>query len=153
MDLIIFTGLQGAGKSTFYLTYFADTHIYVSKDVLHNNRRPQRRQMQLIEDALREQRSVVVDNTNSSVEVRKPLIEVGRLYGAEIVGYYFESSVSECIQRNKQRTGKAKVPVVAIYATAKRLVRPAYEEGFDRLYEVRIGDEGKFEVRRWEKIE
>ncbi|MFL5706482.1 MAG: AAA family ATPase, partial [Ktedonobacteraceae bacterium] len=60
MELVIFIGLQGSGKSTFYHTYFAATHEYVSKDLLSNNRKPQRRQMQLIEQALEQQRSVVV---------------------------------------------------------------------------------------------
>ena len=153
MDVVIFIGLQASGKSTFYRTYFAATHGYISKDVLQHNKRPQRRQMQLLEEALREQRSVVVDNTNATVEVRKPLIEMGRLYGAKIIGYYFESEVRQCIERNKQREGKAKVPDVAIYVTAKKLVRPSYEEGFEQLYNVRIVGEGRFEVRDWEETE
>ncbi|MDQ6645100.1 MAG: ATP-binding protein, partial [Chloroflexota bacterium] len=52
MELIIFIGLQGSGKSTFYRTYLAATHEHVSKDVLGNNKNPNRRQLQLIEMAL-----------------------------------------------------------------------------------------------------
>jgi predicted kinase len=151
MELIIFVGLQGSGKSTFYNTYFAATHEYVSKDLLSNNRKPQRRQMQLIEEALEQQLSVVVDNTNPTPEVRKPLLEIGHLYGATVTGYFFKAEVKQCIERNRQRTGKAKVPLVAIYATAKKLQQPTYAEGFDALYTVEIADNGTFDVQVIEK--
>ena len=151
MELIIFVGLQGSGKSTFYHTYFAATHEYVSKDLLSNNRKPQRRQMQIIEEALEQQLSVVVDNTNPTPEVRKPLLEIGHFYGATVTGYFFKAEVKQCIKRNQQRTGKAKVPPVAIYATAKKLQQPTYAEGFDALYTVEIADNGTFDVQVIEK--
>jgi hypothetical protein len=41
------------------------------------------------------------------------------------------------------------VPDVAIYATSKKLEPPSYAEGFDTLYDVRIADNGAFEVHEW----
>jgi predicted kinase len=148
LELIIFIGLQGSGKSTFYRRYFAETHELVSKDLFPNNKHKNLRQAQLIEDALQAGRSVVVDNTNPTLEDRAALILQGRLYGAEIAGYYFDSTVQQCLERNTQREGKAKVPVVAIYTTAKKLIRPTWKEGFDRLYTVQIKDDGMFEIVR-----
>ncbi|HLX39176.1 MAG TPA: ATP-binding protein, partial [Ktedonobacteraceae bacterium] len=139
--------LQASGKSTFYRTHCATTYEHVSMDLLQHNKNPRKRQMGLIETALQTQQSVVVDNTNPTVEDRLPLIQLGQQYGAKIVGYYFDSSVRQCIERNKQREGKAKVPAVAIYATAKKMVRPSYGEGFDMIYDVSIGDNGAFVVR------
>ena len=52
----------------------------------------------------------------------------------------------ECLRRNEMREGKARVPDVAIYATAKMLVAPSIEEGFDELLCVRLNDSA-FEVR------
>lgn len=147
MELIIFIGLQASGKSTYFHTHFAATHQYVSKDMLRNNKRPDTRQTQLIESALKTGHSVVVDNTNPTVEARAQLINLGRMHGARIIGYYFESHVSICIKRNKQREGKARVPDVAIYATAKKLVSPTYAEGFDELYYVRLVDNSEYEVQ------
>jgi predicted kinase len=144
MELIIFVGLQASGKSTFFSERFAATHEHVSKDLLRNNRN--RRQAKLIEAALEEGSSVVVDNTNPAVEDRRTLIELGREFGARIVGYYFESEVRRCIGRNRRRTGKAKVPDVAIYAAAKRLVSPSYSEGFDELFYVHMADDSSFDV-------
>jgi predicted kinase len=149
MELIIFMGLQASGKSTFYRSHFAATHAYVSKDLLRNNKKPGRRQMQLVEEALQAGQSVVVDNTNPTPQEREPLLRLGHEYGAEVIGYYFESQVRPSLERNKTRPGKARVPNVAIYTTAKKLIRPSYAEGFDKLYDVRIVDDVGFEVREW----
>lgn len=147
MELVIFVGLQASGKSAFYRERFAATHEHVSKDLLRNNKNPNRRQARLIEAALETGSSVVVDNTNPTVEDRRPLIRLGRELGARIVGYYFDSTVRQCVERNRRRAGKDKVPDVAIYATASRLEHPSLSEGFDELFRVRLTDDPAFEVR------
>jgi predicted kinase len=146
LELVIFIGLQASGKSTYFRERFAVTHELVSKDLFPNNRNRNRRQAQLIEVALGVGSSVVVDNTNPTVEDRQSLLRLGREHGAKIVGYYFESTARECVERNRLRAGKAKVPDVAIYATAKKLVPPSYSEGFDELFRVRLTG-SSFEVR------
>src|ERR1700722_8909084 len=95
-ELVLFVGLQGAGKSSFYRARFAGTHDLVSKDRFPINRNPARRQRQLIEATLAAGRSVVVDNTNPTVEERADLIALARPFGATVVGYYFESRVADC---------------------------------------------------------
>ena len=146
MELVILVGLQASGKSTFAGQRFAGTHVYVSKDAMRNARKKEPRQRQLVEAALREGRSVVVDNTNPTLEDRAALIELGRAYGAEIVGYYFEPDLAASRERNRQREGRARVPDVALYVTIKKLQPPRLAEGFDRLYRVRLVGE-QFEVR------
>ena len=138
LELVVFVGLQASGKSTFFRERFAGTHEHVSKDLLRNNRNPSRRQRHLLEAALEEGRSVVVDNTNPTPEDRRQLVELGHDLGAAVVGYYFESGVGACLERNRERVGRARVPDVAIYATAKRLVVPTCAEAFDDLLRVRI---------------
>ena len=147
MELIIFVGLQASGKSTFFRERFAATHEHVSKDLFRNNKNRNRRQAQLIETALKEGSLVVVDNTNPTVEDRRTLIEMGREFGARIIGYYFESDVRRSIGRNRRRIEKERVPDVAIFTTAKKLVAPSYSEGFDELYCVRMTDDFSFKVR------
>ena len=146
VELVIFVGLQASGKSTFFRERFAATHEHVSKDLFPNNRNRNRRQTRLIVAALESERSVVVDNTNPMPSDREPLVEIAREFGAGIVGYYFESGVRECLARNARREGTSRVPDVAVYATAKRLVPPSRVEGFDELFCVRPSGPA-FEVR------
>jgi predicted kinase len=41
--MVIFIGLQASGKTTFFQTYFAETHVLVSKDRFRNNKNRDRR--------------------------------------------------------------------------------------------------------------
>lgn len=142
MEFVVLVGLQAAGKSTFCRERLADTHTLVSKDLLRNARNRHARQMALIEGALRRGESVVVDNTNPRMEDRSPLIAMGRVLGARIVGYYFEASLTDCLRRNASRQGRARVPDVAIYATARKLEHPREAEGFDAIFTVRLIEAG-----------
>jgi len=146
MEMIVLIGLQAAGKSTFYRQRFAATHALVSKDLMRSARNPGRRQTQLIEEALRAGRSLVVDNTNPSPAERVPLLQLARGHGAVVTGYYFEPDVRTSLLRNRLRDGRARVPDVAIFATANKLVPPSPAEGFDRLFDVRTGDGMAFHV-------
>ncbi len=148
MDIIIFIGLQGAGKSTFYQTHFATTHVYVSKDALNRSKTMNKatKQHMLLEEALRANCSVVIDNTNPTKEDRELLIQLGHLYNATVIGYYFDASISDCLTRNRERVGKARVPDKVIYITSKRMVLPSFEEGFDALFRVHTKQDGVFEV-------
>jgi predicted kinase len=151
-ELVLFIGLQASGKSTFYRTRFAATHAHVSKDRFRHNRNRDRRQRQLIEESLRQGQSVVVDNTNPTAEERQNLIDLARVHGARVVGYYFESRVRDCLERNRGRQGSERVEDVAIFATIKRLQPPSRREGFDQLFHVRLAESG-FEVSDWREEE
>ena len=133
-QLVVFCGLQGAGKTTFYHAHFAATHVHVSKDLMKNARHRDVLQEKMIEEALTAGKSVVVDNTNPTPIVRAPLIEIARRRGVRLVAYYFEVPVKVAIERNRQREGKARVPDVAVYVTSKKLVPPSFEEGFDEVH-------------------
>lgn len=108
---------------------------------MRHHRRPERRQAQLIAAALDAGRSVVVDNTNATAAERAALIALGRAQGATITGYYFPTEPGVALRRNRMRTGKARVPDVAIFAIHKRLQPPSMAEGFDALYEVRVDED------------
>jgi tRNA(His) 5'-end guanylyltransferase/predicted kinase len=149
MEVVILIGLQGSGKTTFCQRRFAATHAHVSRDRLRNNRRPRRREQELIRTALGEGKSLVVDNTHPSAADRAPIIAQAREFGARVVGYFFEPDLEACLARNRQREGKACVPEIALYATLKALERPSWAEGFDELHGVRMTDNGGFEISKW----
>jgi predicted kinase len=146
-ELVILIGLQAAGKSTFRRHRFDETHVVVSKDHFPHNRRPARRQERLVRAALETGKPVVVDNTNPRREDREQLIAMARDFSVRAIGYFFPASVQQSLTRNAQREGRARVPEVAVYSTAKALVAPSWLEGFDELYEVSWGADGDYVIR------
>ena len=147
MDLVIHVGLQASGKSTFRMAEYPK-HSVVSKDMMGRDRKSgvskSARQAQLIREDLSAGRSVIVDNTNVTLEERAELIQLGREYSAWVVGYHFRCSTQQSLDRNSRRSGKALVPRVGIIEKAKLFVAPTLAEGFDELYEVVWGPEKTF---------
>lgn len=136
-------GLQGSGKTTFSRRRFPG-HARVSKDDFPSARNKDRRQRELIDAAFGAGRPVVVDNTNVTAESRAALIAQARAWDARVIGYWLDAPVRLCLERNRSRPGKGRVPDAAVFAAAKRLVPPVRAEGFDELYRVRA--EADFEV-------
>jgi predicted kinase len=145
MELVVLIGLPGAGKSTFYRERLAAATL-VSKDLLGAGGRLAERQGALVRAALGRGESVVVDNTNPAIADRAPLIAEARRQGARTIGYLFTPDLAGSRRRNAARTGKARVPDVALYVAAKRLQPPTHEEGFDELYDVRLVEGEGFAV-------
>lgn len=145
--LAVLVGLQASGKSTFVAQAFPADHVRVSKDRFPRARNRQRRQMRRVAEALRESRSVVVDNTNPTPRAWAPLIALGRALGARVVAYWFPPDLPASLRRNTARHGRERVPAVGVYATARSLRRPSRADGFDAVYEVRLDGRGGFTVR------
>jgi predicted kinase len=141
VQAIIFIGLQGAGKSSFYERFFATTHLRISMDLAGTRAREKR----LIGDCIARRRDFVLDNTNATSASRKPCIELAKAAGYEVTGYFFITDFRLCLERNAARIGKARIPVPALYRTRKVLEAPLYAEGFDQLYRV-SADRSDFEV-------
>lgn len=149
MEMAILIGLQASGKSTFYRTQLAATHVHISKDNFRSNKKPARRQRQLIVEALTAGQAICVDNTNPSIAVRAELFELARQFNATVTGYYFSTTLEDCLPRNAKRLGKARVPDVGLFATTKAMERPTLAEGFDMLWFVTLGDDGSFNMQPW----
>ena len=130
--IAIMIGIQGSGKSTFCQKYLPNFYR-INLDTLKT-----RHQEQLaIDECFKCGRNFVIDNTNPTIDERGKYILRAKKEGYKIVGYFLESKIKECIERNNQRTGKACIPATAIAATSNKLQLPSYDEGFDELYFVK----------------
>ena len=96
-ELIVFVGLPASGKTTYFRRTCADTHQHVSKDIMPRSVKKDKRQGELIAEALAAGRSVVVDNTYPTVASRAPLLALARQYGARAVAIEFLAEVRECV--------------------------------------------------------
>lgn len=140
---MIFIGLQGCGKSSFYERRFASTHLRISLDLAGTRAREAR----LLERTITLKRDFVIDNTNPARESRSRYILQARAAGYKIIGYFFPPDVQACLKRNAARQGAAQVPPAGIYRTAKQTEVPVYSEGFDQLFQVELSDQNEFVVR------
>jgi len=136
VECVILIGLPGAGKTTFYRETFAATHRHISKDLLAHVSNRAKRQARLIDEALADGASFVVDNTNATRAERALIIARARAAGARVVGFFLPVTTREAVARNRGREGMARVPDVAIFSVARRLEPPVLDEGFDELTEV-----------------
>lgn len=143
---VIFIGIQASGKSTFYHQNFSDDYVRINLDTLHTRNK----ESILLEECLLQKKSFVVDNTNPTAADRKRYIQAAKEQGYIIEGYFFQSVIQECMERNSLRTGKACISNKAIAYTSNRLELPSYQEEFDRLYFVYIED-GEFKVDLWKE--
>jgi predicted kinase len=138
MEAVVLVGLQASGKTSFYLERFFLTHLRISLDMLKT--RP--REKKLLDFCVQNRQRFVSDNTNTTLENRALYIEAAKENRFSVVGYYFTSGYDECLRRNATRTGKQRVPDVAIRVAADKLQVPSLDEGFDQLHYVRLDERG-----------
>jgi predicted kinase len=128
-EAIIFVGLQGSGKTTYFNNHFAATHQHISRDV----QKTVEREMTLVRECLRSGRSFVLDDTNATRAARALYIREAKAAGFNVVAYFFDTPVRTAIGRNNHRKDKKPIPVPAILRAAKGLQPPSQDEGLDEI--------------------
>lgn len=148
-------GIAGSGKTTYASERFPN-HVHVSLDTnrknlplavrrrliqrydrerpldlanISNNRKAECVQM---DDALEDSRSVVVDDTNLTREVRRPYVELAQKHGAAIRAVFF-TNVEQAYVWNGGRAskpGEDMVPKHVLDEQCERLEPPTKNEGF-----------------------
>ena len=145
MEAVIFIGIQGTGKSSFYQERFVHTHVRINSDML----RTKHRLRLLVNACLEARQPFVLDNTNVTRDVRAEFIAQAKASAFRIVGYYFRSDITSALARNSERVDASRIPDRGVLGTYKKLEIPQRAEGFDALYYVRIDPAGKFQVEEW----
>lgn len=142
MELIIFIGVQGAGKSTFFKERFFHTHIRINLDML----KTKHREKLLIQACLHAKQPFVIDKTNPTIADRAAYIAQAKGQHFKVVAYCFDSNFDNALRRNNQRKGKQKIPELGLKSVLKKLQPPTYAEGFDEIYSVENLDEQGFKI-------
>ena len=143
MQLILFTGVQASGKSTFYQQYFYHTHLRINLDML----KTRHRENILFDAALHSKTKMVIDNTNMSAADRSRYIQRAKAHQFEVISYYFETDLVSTLQRNSQREGKANIPEKGVQATFRKLEIPHTSEGFDEIFKVKLIENNGFSIQ------
>ncbi len=140
MQAVIFTGIQGSGKSYFYRKFFFHTHMRINLDML----RTRNREQHFLQTCIQTRTRFVVDNTNSTIDQRRVYIEAAKKAGYEVVGYFFDVAFEVAMQQNRSRKHTRVVPRAGVCATARKLQIPSAKEGFDKLYRVEMPLNGRY---------
>lgn len=141
--MVIFTGIPASGKSSFYKELFFNSHLRISMDLLNTRNK----ESKLLQYGFETQSRMVIDNTNVTRESRKKYIELAKQHQYQVIGYFFESSVPDCLERNRNR--KDAIKEIGIKAKYKDLEKPGSEEGFDKLFNTKIVN-NTFEISPYE---
>jgi predicted kinase len=111
--LHLLIGPAGSGKSTYARTHLPEFEV-VSTDRMREeltgdpsdqsqNYLVFQRCMDRVRTLLGEGHEVVFDATNCSEALRSMPVQAGRWSGAEVVGYFFDASLTEALRRNQLR--------------------------------------------------
>lgn len=141
--MVILMGLQGSGKSTFFAREFADKGFeHISLDIL----KTRRKEAEVLQDCIDNNKDCVIDNTNPTKADRSRYIVPGKHCDFRVVGYFLQSKLGDCLERNERR--ERKVPKKGILATFNKIETPSLQEGFDELNFVCI-ENGEFKISKW----
>src|SRR5438552_19111848 len=106
MEAIIFVGVQGSGKTSFYRERFSESHVRIRRDML----RTRQREQLLLAACLHGRQSFVIDITNPSSSDRARYIAPARSAGLRLVVISFGPSLRDAMRRNNQRYTTETIP-------------------------------------------
>lgn len=144
---IMLIGIPGCGKTTYCKAYKAENPntIHLSSDeirmaVTNNNPKYTKEENNFVfkymsDEALKELNNgnnVLYDATNLTRKSRKGILERLPKY-CEVNAIIFTPTIEECIERDNQRDGLAKVGADVIDKMVRRFQIPYYDEGFTNI--------------------
>lgn len=138
-EIIVAVGFPGSGKSTFFQTHIIPKgYAYVNRDTMGSWQHC----VSACELALKEGRSVAVDNTNPDLESRKRYIDVARSAGVSCRCFNLTASLDQAKHNNRFRemvpsaTKHVTVNDMVFHSYKKKFVAPSLSEGFSEILQI-----------------
>jgi len=137
-EVIIFQGFPASGKTTFYKRYFEPKdYVHVNRDLLSTSAKC----LKVLDEALENGKSVVVDNTNPNASSRKQYIDAAKKHGVPVRCFIFKVDEKLAKHLNLYRENVTKgthkhVPQVGFNIYKKNLEEPKLSEGFSEIKEI-----------------
>ena len=124
--MIVFVGMPGVGKTTYYSTYLKPLNYHhVNQDTLGSKAKC----LRVTRDACQKGQCVAIDCTNPGLSRREEFYSIGSKYNYNLVTIFFEGDGR---QRNKLRPDP--VPTIGYSMYYKYLVEPTPENTPGHLY-------------------
>ena len=91
---------------------------------------------------------IYIDATHLTPKARRELFKhINKEYVKELIAVSFEISTEVAIERNKNRVGRADVPMTVIRDMNGRFIRPILEEGFNEVWHLDANNNLVKEIR------
>ncbi|KAK3074794.1 DNA kinase/phosphatase Pnk1 [Teratosphaeriaceae sp. CCFEE 6253] len=158
VDIVLFCGSPGGGKSTLYWRCMQPLgYERVNQDILKTRDRCMRSAAAHVEEG----KPVVVDNTNADIETRASWVTLARQLRVPIRLVHFTAPAKLCEHNNIVRALTAMMnpekrdllPKVAFTGFASRYREPKLEEGFEDITRIDFKFEGSDEEKAiWSKF-
>ena len=84
-ELVVFVGMPGSGKNTYYNNYLSDTHVIIEQDILKTRQKV----MKELGKSLKTGKSIVINSMNQTQEKREEYYEKATEYNYKIKVLYF----------------------------------------------------------------
>jgi len=134
-ELIIMVGFPGSGKSYYVKNYLSLNYFHVSLDKYKSSNKC----INLCKKKLEEGDSVVIDNTNPSIESRKKFIDIAKKLNIKIRCIFFTTDELLSFHNNhfRSKINNSKiVPKIAYNIYKKKFIEPCIKEGFYKINKI-----------------
>lgn len=158
----ILMGLPRSGKTTFIEQRYKGIIPIISADKMRYQVYGQRfwndgedlmwsvRKM-VLKMLLEQGINIIIDETNTTVKRRQPIIALAKEYGYTVEVYHVRTPKEECTKRAEESGDTAIIPVIERMDANLELV--GLDEGVDALYSVQcaLGGRRLFTVNKWNR--
>ncbi|GAA5938592.1 polynucleotide 3'-phosphatase [Sporobolomyces koalae] len=164
IEVVIFVGSPGAGKSSFFQKHFAPRgYVHINQDTLKTRDACVKALRQTLSST--PPRPCVIDNTSPARSTREVYLSILRTEFPNVKArcFVFTASREVCMHNSVYRAcyepidpvnGKKRevLPDIAFSAFASNFERPTLEEGFEEIKHIQFKFEGTPEQRtKWER--